>query len=136
MSVELKINGIDASTLGIRMSDGFLSDISSPVPLKDFIDNESRLENGVQRIHNSPRYASRDVTLEFGIVGSSESDFTSKLNAFKAILYAGLVTIHVPVLGETYYLTYQRSQSYSLGMSRRSAKLSVKFSEANPGNRS
>lgn len=135
MSVNLYINGLDAATLGINMSDGFLSDISAPVPLKDFIENESRLENGVQRIHNSPRIASRDVTLEFSIVGGSESDFKSKLNAFKTMLYAGLVTIKVPVLGETFYLTYQRSQSYSLGVSRRSAKLSVKFSESNPANR-
>lgn len=135
MSAELKINGIDASTLGIMMSDGFLSDISAPVPLKDFIDNESRLENGVQRIHNSPKYASRDVTLEFSILGNSESDFISKINSFKAILYAGIVSIHVPVLGETYHLTYQRSQTYAIGTSRTSAKLAVKFNESNPANR-
>jgi len=135
MSIELKINGIDASTLGVRMSGNFLSDIAAPTSLKDFIDNESRLENGVQRIHNSPKYASRDVTLEFAIIGKSESDFLAKLNAFKNILYAGQVTIHIPVLGETYYMTYQRSQNFSFGNSRMSAKISVKLNEANPANR-
>lgn len=132
---ELYINGTDAATLGVMMGNDFIANIAAPVGLKDFIDNESRLENGVQRIHNSPKLDNRDVTLEFSVIGSSTADFLSKLNAFKVILYNGLVTIRVPILNEIYYLTYNKSQTFSLSTSRRTAKIAVKFNESNPANR-
>lgn len=132
---ELFINGIDASTLGVMMGNDFIANLAAPTGLKDFIDNESRLEDGVQRIHNTPKQDNRDVTLEFSVIGSSTADFLSKLNDFKIILYKGLVAIRVSVLGETYYLTYNKSQTFSMSTTRRTAKIAVKFNESNPTNR-
>lgn len=132
---ELFINGIDASTLGVMMGNDFIANLAAPTGLKDFIDNESRLEDGVQRIHNTPKQDNRDVTLEFSVIGNSTADFLAKLNAFKTILYKGLVAIRVSVLGETYYLTYNKSQTFSMSTTRRTAKIAVKFNESNPTNR-
>lgn len=44
---DLTINGKDALIeYGIKMGDGFLDAIDPPYPLKGFIENKSRLENG------------------------------------------------------------------------------------------
>lgn len=44
--IEMLINKQDASTFGVRMGDGFLDAICSPLPLKEFVENTSRLEDG------------------------------------------------------------------------------------------
>jgi len=139
MAVKLYINGVDADTLGVFMGDDFLSSIAEPAGLKDFIQNESRLEDGIQIIHNSPKLTSRDVTLEFYIIGSSQTDFYAKLTAFQNILNAGLVKIRVPEIsaftGTVFNFTYLRSQAFAIGNHRYSCKMSVKFLESNPKNR-
>ena len=44
---ELLINGENAyTTWGVRMGEGFLDVIGASAPMKDFIENKSRLEHG------------------------------------------------------------------------------------------
>lgn len=46
---ELIINGKDAfQEWGVRMGDNFLDVLNAPVPMKEFIENSSRLEHGKQ----------------------------------------------------------------------------------------
>lgn len=130
---ELIINTKDAYTYyGVRMGEGFLDEIDNASPLKEFIENKSRLEHGKTVIHNSPKLDERDITLTFNIHGISQSDFSSKLSAFKAELYKGLVIINVPVLNETFRLTYKSSLPFAMNKNRTFAKISVKFNEPNP----
>lgn len=139
MTGDLIINGKDAfSTWGVRMGDGFLDAIDGFNQMKDYIENESRLEHGKRIITDNARVDSREITLQFTIEGSSESDYRTKKKAFQTELEKGAVSIKVPVLGsEVYKLVYLgKSVSYGLSFDRRFGKVSSKFEEPNPTDRS
>lgn len=139
MTGDLIINGKDAfSTWGVRMGDGFLDAIDGFNQMKDYIENESRLEHGKRIITDNARVDSREITLQFTIEGSSESDYRSKKKAFQTELEKGAVSIKIPALGsEVYKLVYLgKSISYGLSFDRRFGKVSSKFEEPNPADRS
>lgn len=139
MTGDLIINGKDAfSTWGVRMGDGFLDAIDGFNQMKDYIENESRLEHGKRIITDNARVDSREITLQFTIEGDSESDYRTKKKAFQTELEKGAVSIKIPVLGsEVYKLVYLgKSVSYGLSFDRRFGKVSSKFEEPNPADRS
>lgn len=139
MTGDLFINGKDAlETWGARMGNGFLDAIDGFNEMKDYIENESRLEHGKRVITDNAKVDSREITLQFTIEGSSESDYRSKKKAFQAELEKGAVNIKVPVLGnEVYKLIYLgKSISYGLSPDRCFGKVSSKFEEPNPIDRS
>lgn len=138
MTGDLFINGKDAfSTWGVRMGDSFLDAIDGFNEMKDYIENESRLEHGKRVITDNAKVDSREITLQFTIEGSSESDYRSKKKAFQTELEKGAVNIKVPVLGnEVYKLIYLgKSVSYGLSLDRCFGKISSKFEEPNPMDR-
>ena len=139
MTGDLLINGKDAfSTWGVRMGDGFLDAIDGFNEMKDYIENESRLEHGKRVIAENAKVDSREITLQFTIEGSSESDYRAKKKAFQTELEKGAVNIKIPALGdEIYKLIYLgKSISYGLSPDRCFAKVSSKFCEPNPMDRS
>lgn len=139
MNGDLLINGKDAwTTWGVRMGDDFLNVIDGFNEMKDYIENESRLEHGKRVITDNAKVDSREITLQFTIEGSSESDYRTKKKAFQAELEKGAVNIKVPVLGsEVYKLIYMgKSISYGLSPDRCFGKISSKFEEPNPMDRS
>lgn len=139
MTGDLFINGKDAlETWGVRMGDGFLDAIDGFNEMKDYIENESRLEHGKRVITDNAKVDSREITLQFTIEGSSESDYRSKKKSFQTELEKGAVNIKVPVLGnEVYKLVYLgKSISYGLSPDRCFGKVSSKFEEPNPMDRS
>lgn len=139
MTGELFINGKDAWTeWGVNMGKDFIGAIDSFVPMKDYIENESRLEHGKRVLMLEPKVASRDLTLQFTIKGNSESDFRSKRKAFETELQTGTVNVKVPVLGdEVYKLIYLgKSVAYALNVSRTFCTVAAKFEEPNPMDRS
>lgn len=138
MTRELFINGKDAWTeWGVSMGDGFVDAIDAFVPMKEYIENDSRLEHGKRVLVTTPRLASRELTLHFTIKGVSEADFRSKRRAFENELRKGRVTVMVPALNdEVYHLLYLgRNVSYALNRSRTFAAISAKFEEPNPSDR-
>lgn len=138
MTGDLFINGKDAlETWGVRMGDGFLDSIDGFNEMKDYIENESRLEHGKRVITGNAKVASREIALTFTIEGSSESDYRSKKKSFQTELEKGAVNIKVPVLGnEVYKLIYMgKSVSYGLSLDRCFGKISSKFEEPNPMDR-
>lgn len=133
---EIIINGKNAlSEFGIRMGDDFLNTLLTPVSMKDFIENKSRLEHGKQVLYHNPRVDERDLTLTFYLEGDSPEDHMSKYKAFLEELLKGQVVISVPVLGETYKLTYQKAASFGLNTTRTFSKIAVKFNEPNPNDK-
>ena len=139
MTGDLLINGKDAfSTWGVRMGDGFLDAIDGFNLMKDYIENESRLEHGKRVITDNAKVDSREITLQFTIEGSSESDYRTKKKAFQTELEKGAVSIKIPALGsEVYKLVYLgKSISYGLSLDRCFGKVSSKFEEPNPTERS
>lgn len=138
MTGDLFINGKDAlETWGARMGNGFLDAIDGFNEMKDYIENESRLEHGKRVITDNAKVDSREITLQFTIEGSSESDYRSKKKAFQTEMEKGAVNIKVPVLGnEVYKLIYLgKSVSYGLSLDRCFGKISSKFEEPNPMDR-
>lgn len=139
MTGDLFINGKDAwATWGIRMGDGFLDTIDGFNEMKDYIENESRLEHGKRVIIDNAKVDSREITLQFTIEGNSENDYRTKKKSFQAELEKGTVNIKVPTLGsEVYKLIYLgKSVSYGLSLDRCFGKISSKFEEPNPMDRS
>lgn len=139
MTGDLIINGKDAFiTWGVRMGDGFLDAIDGFNEMKEYIENESRIEHGKRMITDNARVASREIALQFTIEGSSESDYRAKKKAFQAELERGAVNIKIPAIGnEVYKLVYLgKSISYGLSTDRCFAKASSKFCEPNPMDRS
>lgn len=138
MTGQLYINGKDAwTTWGVRMGDGFLDALDAPLPMKDYIENESRLEHGKRVITTGARVDSREVTLGFTIAGTSESDYRAKKKAFLSELQQGLFTVEVPALGEEVYrLVYTgKSVSYGLSLGRTFGHFSMKATEPDPTDR-
>ena len=139
MTGDLFTNGNDAwGSWGVRMGDGFLDAIDGFNEMKDYIEDESRLEHGKRVITDNAKVDSREITLQFTIEGNSENDYRSKKKAFQTELEKGAVNIKVPVLGnEVYKLVYLgKSVSYGLSLDRCFGKVSSKFEEPNPMDRS
>ena len=135
---ELYINGNDAwAEWGVSMGDGFVDAIDGFVPMKEYIENDSRLEHGKRVLLATPRLASRELTLHFTIKGDSEADFRKKRRAFEEMLRQGMLTFAVPALSDdVYHLIYLgKNVSYALNRSRTFAAMSAKFEEPNPANR-
>ena len=139
MTGELFINSKDAwDTWGVNMGEGFLDALDAPLQMKEYIENESRLEHGKRVITDNAKVDSREITLQFTIEGSSESDYRAKKKAFQTELEKGAVNIKIPALGsEVYKLVYLgKSISYGLSLDRCFGKVSSRFEEPNPMDRS
>lgn len=119
------------------MGEGFLDVLSASSPMKEFIENKSRLEHGKRIIVNNPKVDEREITLSFAIEGNSQSDYQSKKKAFFDELYKGKVDIQVPAnSSEIYHLIYLgKSITYAQSLDRTFGKISAKFNEPNPANR-
>ena len=135
---ELLINDENAyTTWGVRRGEGVLDAIGASAPMKDFIENKSRLEHGKRVIINNPKVDEREITLSFTIEGNSQSDYQAKKKAFFEELYKGVVDIQVPAnSNEIYHLIYLgKSVAYAQSLDQTFGKISAKFNEPNPANR-
>ena len=135
---ELLINGENAyTTWGVRMGDGFLDVLGASSLMKEFIENKSRLEHGKRVIINDPKIDEREITLSFTIEGNSQSDYQSKKKAFFDELYKGKIDIQIPAnSSEVYHLIYTgKSVTYAQSLDQTFGKISAKFNEPNPANR-
>lgn len=138
MKGELIINGKDAWTQwGVNMGEGFIDTLDAPLPMKEYIENESRLEDGKRVLTSNVKKDSREITLSFTITGTSENDYRTKKKAFEAELYKGSLTVSVPkVSADVYHLIYTgKNISYGLSIDRCFGRLSAKFEEPNPSER-
>lgn len=134
---DLYINSQDAwGQWKVAMSKGFIENLLTPAGNKDFIENESRLENGKRVIYNNPKVASRELTLTFNIHGDTQEEYLTNYKSFISQLQAGKVIIRVPAIDMTFTLVYKKSTSFALGTSRLNSSLAVKFEEPDPSQRS
>lgn len=135
---DLLINGQDAlATYGMRMGDKFLSALDAPAPMKEYVENSSRLESGKKVLTEYAKVDSRQVTLEFTFLGSSPQDMLAKKKAFLEVLYGGALEIKVPPYGsDTFRLVYKScSPPYDISRNRRFCRMSLKFEEPDPTDR-
>lgn len=138
MKNELLINGKDAlETWGVRIGEGFLDTLFEPLQFKDFVENESRTQNGKRLLLDNRRFQSREMTLMFTVQGNDRSDFQEKKKAFFNELYAGVMELSIPsVSDEIFRLTYTGNGiTYKMNTRRTFCQISAKFVEQNPCNR-
>ena len=134
---ELIINGKDAhQEWGVRMGEGFLDTLNGYYPLKEYITNNDRTQDGVQYF-GAPKVNERNLTLNFTIEGSDKDDFTVKNRAFAEMMRKGDVTIQVPAdRPDVYHLKYTgKSCTFARNVERTFAKIGLAFIEPNPTNR-
>lgn len=129
------LNRIPLSTIGVTMLAGSYQALLAPTALKDFVENDDPLKNGVEVIVQNPVLKERDVTLTFLVKGSDEPSFFQNYNRFIAELYKGNVELYIPDLGQYYRLLYRNSTQYE-NYQLNACKMAVKFREPNPANRS
>lgn len=135
-----KINSINLSDIGTTLLSGAYSALLSPAPLKPFVENDDRSQDGTQVLISDdptrpsyPRLAERDVTLTFLVQGPDENTFWSYRNQFMEQLYKGKVVLYVSKLDMYFHLIYSNTTSYSHFPT--CCKMAVKFNEPNPRNR-
>ena len=138
MKGDLIINGQDAYDVwGVSMGDNFISTLEAPVAMKEYVSNESRNEHGKRVIvdSNLVKLASREITLQFQIVGSSEDDYIAKRRSFYDMLYAGVVNLQIPARSDEVYKLIYTGKQISFAQTIKESKLSIKFEEPNPTDR-
>ena len=132
MKNQAKINGKDIwDTWGATLLRGSYEKLLTPPSMKEYIENESRLEHGKRINTTNAKVSSREFSLQFFIEGSSESEYLSRFQSFIQELEKGAVSLYVERLKKTYELVYTECSSYGdYGLKK--GKLAVKFVEPNP----
>ena len=136
MEGEFYINDKDAyTTWGISMDTSSLSALMTPPPMKEFIENKSRLENGKRVITSDSKIDERNITLTFNLTAKSEDQFFVRYNSFCEELATGVLHIRSKyqpnVVHKTIYLSCNQFTQFMRGI----ASFSLKLVEPNPADR-
>jgi len=139
MTGEIKINGYDAYTKwGVSLTDGARTALMTPPAAKDYITNDSPLEDGKQYADDTdslPKTDAREISLSMHFCAASKTQFLTRYNAFCTdILNGRKIELTDNATGITYHLRYKSCSQYSAffgGM----AKFTLKVAEPNPANR-
>lgn len=141
----LTINGKDAYTSwGITLAEGSLAALMTPPPLKPYVSNKSRAEDGRSvlgmtggeslQLHR-PRVDERSLTLILNMTAASQEEFLSRYALFCEELRQGELIIQTKYQPSvSYRLIYESCQQFSqlaLGV----ARLMLRLTEYNPTNR-
>lgn len=136
MRIDININGKNARIeWGVLTTPNTLSALLAPSPMKDYISNTSRLEDGSRYDTGNARVAPRDVNLEIQIIAESPSQFYARHSAFCNELQKGKVDIYTDDNPDVVYHFVYRSCSQYTQFCRGIATLSLKLTEPNPNNR-
>lgn len=149
MKENLYINNTLARNHGVMMGENFISTLQQANPMKEYIENASRLSHGKVITMFNPRMDARTFSLVFQIVGNTEEEYLKnkewlyrelykgrvdiKCNEIKAVkVVDGTETVYVP----TYHLVYTgKSLSYGELLGGTMGKLTAGFEEPNPSER-
>lgn len=133
---DLFINSLGAyTTYKVRMGRGFIDAIEAGVPLKDPLENSSRLEHGVRMIVTRKK-DKRNVTLSFNVHGRTKAEYLTNKAAFENALYNGVVTMQIAGRTEVYHLVYTgKSVTYKHSYNGVFGVITCGFVEPNPSNR-
>lgn len=134
--ITITINGVSASRYGLILSNGGLSALHKPAPMKPFIQSKSRLQHGSRILVNNPKYDERTLILPVVITAPDEATFISRYNLFcSEILSTGRFDIIVssePTV--EYHCVYEECQQYTEFV-REMAKFMLKLTEPDPTDR-
>lgn len=133
---ELFINGKDAQAeWGVTLESSGLSALMTPAPIKEFVENKSRLSHGKQVLTSYPRVDERDVQLTLFISSKDVDSFFMKYGAFVAELQKGPISIRTKYEATTLYRMIYMSCVQFSQFNGRLGKFVLKLNEPNPNNR-
>ena len=136
MNVSVFINDIDAKEYGLSLSDGALTALMTPPPLKARVKNASRLQPGSRYIttDETEMVDERSITLPVHIIAKTEADFLEYYDKFcNEVLLKGVLKLEVRVgsFHKTFHTLYESCTQYTQfygGI----AKFQLKLTEPNP----
>lgn len=137
MTGQAEINGKDIwTTWGASLCKGCYEVLLTPSSMKDYIQNESRLEHGVRIIANSQtaKTTARIIQLQFFIEGNTVEEYLSRYNSFLNEITNGVFTFKVYRLNATYKLVYTDCSKYG-NYGEKRGKFTLKFIEPNTKDR-
>lgn len=139
MKGEVYINGQDAYTRwGLSLTEGALAAILTPPPSKDYITNDSPLEDGTRYALTEaslPHTAQRELTLPVHFAAPDRETFLNRYAAFcTEVLEGRKIDLSLPATGKTYHLLYKQCTQYS-HIFGQLAKFSLKVVEPDPTDR-
>lgn len=135
----LFFNGVDAyERYGIILATTGLSVLMTPAPLKEWITNEVRTENGRRYATSQvPKLDERTFTLPIQLVATDEADFATKYGLFcDEVLVRGV--IHISTIwepGKVYKCVYQSCSQFTQFI-QQIATFGLGLVEPNPADRS
>lgn len=137
MKGDVTINGRDAYTeWGINFEDGAIAALMTPAPMKEYIENKSRLADGKRVVTANARRDERSISLPFHLVASSSAEFLDRYGRFCAdVLAKGrfeLETRHLS--GVTFRLVYKSCSQFAQ-LRQQIAKFTLKVEEPDPTDR-
>lgn len=136
MTGELFINNKDAyTTWGISMDDTSLSALMTPPPLKEFVEDSSRLEHGKRVDTSNPKIDERNITLQLNLTARDKDEFFSRYLSFCEELAKGTLNIRTKyqptVTYHTIYLSCSQFSQFMQGI----GKFTLRLNEYNPSER-
>ena len=136
MKGELFINDKDAyTTWGISIDDGSLSELMTPSPMKEYIENSSRSTHGKDVITSNCVLDERNLTLRIHLTAKDKDTFFSNYLSFCDELFKGVINIRTKyqpnIVYRTVYLSCSQFSEFMKGM----AFFSLMLCEPNPKNR-
>jgi len=133
---ELFINGKDAyTTYGVSLTDGGLSALMTPPPMKELIESTYRKKHGKVIIPKDVKMDSRDINLEMHLTAPDKATFFSRYSAFCSELAKGVLTINTKYLSGVYFRVIYLSCTQFTEFVQEMAKFTLKLNEPDPSNR-
>ena len=133
------INNRDAYLAwGVILSDSASNALRTPAPMKENVENKSRLEHGKRVVHGSDtaRVDERDLSLVLYIRATNQTQFNARFDSFVDELQKGRIEIRTADRPEVTYRCDYLSCSQFAQFNGRLGKFTLKLNEPNPKDRS
>ena len=73
--------------------------------------------------------------MQFHIFGSNTANYRANKKAFEQVLYNGIINIKIPSRGDDIYHLLYTGKQIAFAQTDRECKLTARFEEPNPANR-
>lgn len=143
MMLRISLNGNDIEMYHLTALDGTLNALIKPSAYKKMVTNENAAMDGTS-ILSEPSVRKRDknsISLSFLLRSTSLVDLQQEIKNLEAELVngkngTGINELYIAELNQCYRLYYESMSSYSNFGLDGAARVTLKFTEPNPNNRS
>ena len=124
------------STYGIRLVKGAYAELSKFPPMKSYIKNESRLEDGVRYIAKAQyaKFNERTVGIRFIVEGATSAARQNNLDSFLTLMKSGMFELKITALNSVFRLVYSSCRQMNIYRSNHSI-FELELIEPNPADR-